>query len=62
MIADMTLRGWNDSALARASQLSVMTVKTFLDGSRQTAKTADKLAQALGYTVKRYLLGVANVA
>ena len=62
MLADMTLRGWNDSALARQAGLSTTTTKYFLDGYRQTAKTADKLARALGYTVKRYLTRVEAVA
>lgn len=58
LVADMSRRGWNASDLARASDLSAMTVGEFIKGSTQTPKTADKLARALGYTAERYFLGV----
>ena len=58
LLTDMALRGWNASALSRASGVNVGTVSRFLDGSTQTAPTADKLARALGYTPKRYFLAV----
>lgn len=51
----MALLGWNASALARAAGLSVMTVTRFLRAQVQTAKTAKKLADALGHSVDRYL-------
>lgn len=44
--------------LARASAMSDMTVSRFLKGERQTAKACKKMAEALGYTVRRYLIGV----
>lgn len=50
---DMALRGWNDTDLARAAGLSSRTVGRFLNGE-QTAKTADRLARALGYSIRRY--------
>jgi transcriptional regulator with XRE-family HTH domain len=53
---DMALRGWMATHLARVAGLSHPTVGLFLRGERQTAKTAHKLAQALGYTVRRYLI------
>lgn len=51
----MALRGWNNSALAAKARVSSMTVGRFLSGEVQTAKTAAKLAKALGHEVSRYL-------
>jgi transcriptional regulator with XRE-family HTH domain len=56
LVQDMTLRGWNATDLARAADVSAMTVSRFLRGEAQTAPTAKKLADALGYTVRRYLV------
>ena len=56
IVTDMTLRGWNNTDLARAADVSGMTVTRFLRGEAQTAPTAKKLAEALGYTVRRYLI------
>jgi len=52
--ADMALRGWNQTDLARASQLSIVTVSNFLRGHRQTARSMAAIANALGYPIKRY--------
>jgi transcriptional regulator with XRE-family HTH domain len=62
IIADMTLRGWNNTDLARAASLTPMTITRFLRGEAQTAKTAERLARALGYSVRRYFVGVKAVA
>jgi transcriptional regulator with XRE-family HTH domain len=62
LIADMTVRGWNNSDLARAADVSAMTVSRFLRGEAQTAKVAERLARALGYTVRRYLSKAEAVA
>jgi hypothetical protein len=59
---DMALRGWNRSDLARAAGVSDMTVTRFFRGDAQTAKSAAKFAQALGYTVRRYFSHVEAVA
>lgn len=56
MVEDMTIRGWNKLDLARRAKVADMTVIRFLRGERQTAKTASKLARALGHTVRRYLI------
>jgi ribosome-binding protein aMBF1 (putative translation factor) len=56
LLADMALRGWNNSDLARAADVSGMTVTRFLRGEAQTAPTAKKLAEALGFTPRRYLI------
>lgn len=53
---DMALRGWNQSDLARAARLSNMTITRFLRREAQTAKTDERIARALGYTVRRYLV------
>lgn len=55
VVADMALRGWMNVDLARAASISGMTVTRFLRGE-QTARTAERIARALGYSVKRYLL------
>lgn len=62
IVADMTLRGWNNADLARAASLSAMTVTRFMRGEVQTAKTADRIARALGHHVKRYFSHVQAVA
>lgn len=54
LAADMALRGWLNTDLARAAGISVMTITRFFQGV-QTARSADKIARALGYTVRRYL-------
>jgi plasmid maintenance system antidote protein VapI len=56
MAEDMALRGWLNTDLARAADVSDMTVTRFLRAEHQTAKTADRLARALGYTIRRYLV------
>lgn len=53
---DIAERGWMPTDLARASGVSDMTVSRFLRGEYQTARTAAKLAKALGRTVRRYLI------
>lgn len=58
MVGDMALRGWNNTDLARAASVSAMTVTRFLRGEAQSAKTAERLASALGYSIRRYFAGV----
>lgn len=53
---DMALRGWTKLDLATEAGVSDMTVIRFLRGERQTPKMAKKLALALGYSVRRYLI------
>jgi len=62
MVADMALRGWNNTDLATAAGVSVMTVSRFLRGEAQTPKTAERLAEALGYSIRRYFSHVEAVA
>ena len=54
MVADMALRGWNSTDLARAAAVTPMTVSRFLRQEAQTAKTCERLAHALGFSVRRY--------
>lgn len=54
MTADMALRGWNTSTLAREAGMSFKRADRFLRGDVQTAKTAKMLADALGYSIRRY--------
>jgi transcriptional regulator with XRE-family HTH domain len=53
---DQDRRGLNAVAFARRARVSHMTVLRFLNGQHQTAKTAKKLARALGHDVDRYLI------
>jgi transcriptional regulator with XRE-family HTH domain len=53
--ADMTEKGWLPVDLARKARVSHMTVSRFFSGERQTARTAKKLAGALGHSLRRYL-------
>lgn len=58
MAVDMADRGWLPTDLARAADVSDMTVSRFLRGEVQTPRTADKLARALGYSPRRYRLQI----
>jgi transcriptional regulator with XRE-family HTH domain len=51
---DMEARGWLPMDLARHADVSHMTVSRFLKGEFQTARTAKKLADALGRSLRRY--------
>lgn len=57
---DIALRGWLPVDIARLAGVSDMTVYRFLSGERQTARTAKKLADALGYSVRRYYIASAR--
>jgi transcriptional regulator with XRE-family HTH domain len=57
---DLGARGWLPRDLARAAGVSDMTVSRFLNGSRANPRTVDKLARALGFTARRYLLRAAE--
>ncbi len=59
---DIALKGWMASDMARAADVSASTVSLFLNGKHQTAKTAAKLARALGYSVRRYLVTARRAA
>jgi len=58
MREDMALRGWMAVDLARIAGVSPSAVGYFLNRKQQTAKMADRLAKALGFTVRRYLISV----
>lgn len=62
MRTDMALKGWLATDLARAADLSDQTVSRFLRGDSVTAPTVKKLAEALGYSVRRYLVQSRNEA
>lgn len=58
---DMAERGWQPTDLAARAGVATSTVTRFLNGEFQTAKTAMKLAHALGReTTRRYLLSDAE--
>lgn len=59
---DMALKGWSKLDIAKKARVADMTVIRFLRGERQTAKTAKKLARALGHDVERYLIRAKAVA
>ncbi len=52
----MAEKGWLPTDLARVAEVADSTVNRFLSGEFQTPKTLKKLAAALGYTSKRYLI------
>lgn len=56
MAEDMAIKGWTKLDLARAATVSDMTVIRFLRGDHQTAPTADRLARALGFSPRRYVV------
>jgi transcriptional regulator with XRE-family HTH domain len=53
---DMAIKGWNKLQLANHAGVADMTVIRFLRGESQTAATCKKLAKALGYSIRRYLI------
>lgn len=55
---DMAEKGWLQTDLAAKAGVDDMTVMRFLKGQRQTARTAKKLAKALGKPLRRYLRGM----
>lgn len=58
--ADMTAKGWLPIDLARAAGVSHMSVGRFLRRERQTARMAKKLAEALGRSVRRYIVATSQ--
>lgn len=62
MAEDMAIKGWSKLDLAKAAGVADMTVIRFLRSERQTAKSARKLAKALGFSVRRYLISVRGTA
>lgn len=56
MAEDMAANGWLKTDLAKRARTTAMTVGRFLSGKSQTPKTAKKLAKALGYEVRRYVV------
>jgi transcriptional regulator with XRE-family HTH domain len=53
---DMHAKGWMPIDLARAAGVSHMSVSRFLRCERQTPRMAKKLADAIGYSIRRYLV------
>jgi transcriptional regulator with XRE-family HTH domain len=53
---DMAARGWIPSDLASRAKVANSSVSRFLSGEFQTNRMAKKLATALGYSVRRYLI------
>jgi transcriptional regulator with XRE-family HTH domain len=56
MAEDMAAKGFMRTDLARKAGVSAMAVTRFMTGERRTARMAKKLAVALGYSVRRYLV------
>ena len=59
MVSDMVAKGWQQTDLARRADVSAMTVTRFFRTEHQTNRTAKKLADALGYSLRRYARKVA---
>lgn len=59
---DIDAKGWQPADLADRAGVARSTVSRFLGGDFQTARTAKKLAEALGYSVRRYLIRQSKVA
>ena len=58
ILEDAALKGWTVNELSKRAKLADATTAKFLDGRVQTAKSAHKLAAALGHSVRRYFVGV----
>jgi hypothetical protein len=55
LASDVASRGWLPRDLARAAGVSDMTVSRILNGTRCNPRTWDRVAKAMGYSVRRYL-------
>lgn len=55
---DMAAKGWEVHDLAARAKVSTRTVYRFIGNEAQTTKTAKRIAAALGYSIRRYLIGV----
>lgn len=53
---DMELRGWLQKDLARAANVSQPTFSRFLRNDGRSPRVAKKLADALGYSLERYMV------
>lgn len=62
MRADIAAHGWQPADLADKAMVARSTVGRFLSGEFQTARTAKKLAQALGYSIRRYIESTEAIA
>lgn len=56
VLDDMAEKGWLPTDLARMTELSDMTIGRFIKAEVQTPRTAKKIAEALGRTVRRYYI------
>jgi plasmid maintenance system antidote protein VapI len=56
LVEDMAARGWVAKDVAQAASVSPSSVSLFLNRKIQSPKMADKLARALGYSPRRYLV------
>lgn len=59
---DMARKGWLSTDLAKAAGLADMTIGRFLKAEVQTARTAKKIARALGRPVSRYYIPKSEAA
>lgn len=57
---DMALKGWEVPDLAARAGVSIRTIYRFIGNEKQTPKTAKKIAAALGFSIRRYLIGIAQ--
>jgi plasmid maintenance system antidote protein VapI len=63
MARDLQERGWLPTDLAKRAKVADITVSRFINNKQQSARTAKKLARALGYTTpRRYLLASSREA
>lgn len=58
---DMAAQGMDVAELARKSRLSGRTVYRFINNEVQSLRAAKAIAKGLGYSVKRYLLPLADL-
>lgn len=62
MLYDLAAKGFTMTDLARRARVSNTGVTLFLQGKTRSAKMAKKLATALGYSVRRYIVSRQQVA
>jgi plasmid maintenance system antidote protein VapI len=57
MRQDQAEAGLSDNGLAKLAKVGWPTIERFMSGKARTPGTAKKIAKALGYPVKRYIVG-----
>ena len=57
MVLDIASRGWTSRVAAQKAGISYRVLRYYLSGTYQSVTTTRKLAEAMRYSPKRYVIG-----